>query len=129
MRWDERREAIQEAQVHRGAASWMRLSAVGRVKMDEVEVRDGYVLVTFYGGDHIPPLPKGLPTPPSMATTFKVGIAASQWRSVERLARQGDTLIVSGYPVPNENKERIAVYAIKVTTSSLKQSKFKARAR
>ncbi len=57
--------------------------------------KDGFVLLTIEQ-EEIPPLPKGLPTPPSAATTFLVGVAQSQWRNVERFVKSGEPLIASG---------------------------------
>jgi len=132
MDWSERLEAAREARAHPGVASWVRVSVVGQVDVNTIELFDSYVLVTLYGGEHIPPLPKGLPEPASMASTFRVGISLAQWREVERDLRQGEPLIVSGYPMANEKKGTVTVYAIKTETPSIKQrktKKWKARAR
>jgi hypothetical protein len=130
MEWSERLDAAREA--HPGAASWVRVSVVGQVDMSAVESLESYMLVTVYSGDHIPPLPKGLPTPTSMVSTFRVGIPLTQWREVERDVRAGEPLIVSGYPMANEKKGTVTVYALKTETPSIKQrkvKKWKARAR
>ena len=94
MEWSERLEAVREARVHPGVASFVRVSVVGRVDVNAIEAFDSYVLVTLYGGEHIPPLPKGLPEPASMVSTFRVGIPLSLWRDVERDLRNGEPLIV-----------------------------------
>ena len=125
LEWSERLEAVREAQAHPGVASFVRVSVVGRVDVNVIEAFDSYVLVTLYGGEHIPPLPKGLPEAASMVSTFRVGIPLSQWREVERDLRGGEPLIVSGYPMANEKKGTVTVYAIKATTPSLKQKKSK----
>ena len=125
LEWSERFEAVREARAHPGAASFVRVSVVGQVDVNAIEAFDSYVLVTLYGGEHIPPLPKGLPEPASMVSTFRVGIPLSQWREVERDLRTGEPLIVSGYPMANEKKGTVTVYAIKAETPSLKQKKSK----
>jgi len=125
LEWSQRLEVIREARAQPGVASWVRVSVVGRVDTSAIEAFGSYVLVTLYGGEHIPPLPKGLPEPASMVSTFRVGLPLSLWRDVERDLRNGEPLIVSGYPMSNEKKGTITVYAIKATTPSLKQKKSK----
>ena len=97
-------------------------------KPTRIAPKDGFVLVTIEQED-IPPLPKGLPTPPSAATTFLVGVAQSQWRIVERFVKNGEPLIISGYPLPDEKKGRVVVYAGRVDTPSTKKMKNKGQGR
>lgn len=126
MAWADRLAAAQEANTQSGEVSFVSMMVVGTPT--RIAPKDGFVLVTIEQED-IPPLPKGLPTPPSAATTFLVGVAQSQWRIVERFVKNGEPLIISGYPLPDEKKGRVVVYAGRVDTPSTKKMKNKGQGR
>jgi hypothetical protein len=118
MGWAERLAAAQETHAKSGEVSAVSLMVVGTPS--RIAPKDGFVLVTIEQHD-IAPLPKGLPTPPSAATTFLVGVARSQWRIVEQFVKSGEPLIASGYPLPDEKNGRVVVYAMRVDTPSTKK--------
>lgn len=126
MAWADRIAAAQESNTQSGEVSFVSMIVVGTPT--RIAPKDGFVLVTIEQED-IPPLPKGLPTPPSAATTFLVGVAQSQWRIVERFVKNGEPLIIFGYPLPDEKKGRIVVYAGRVDTPSTKKMKNKGQVR
>ena len=118
MDWADRLDAARQARTKSGKVSSVLLMVVGTPI--RITPKEDYVLVTIEQGD-IPHLPKGLPKPPSAATTFLVGVAQSQWRIVERFVRGGEPLIASGYPLPDEKKGRVVMYASRVDTPSTKK--------
>jgi hypothetical protein len=118
MPWSDRLAAAQEARAKSGEVSAVSMMIVGTPT--RITSKDGFVLVTIEQKD-IPPLPRGLPALPSAVTTFLVGVARSQWRIVERFVKNGEPLIASGYPLPDETKGRVVVYAMRVDTPSTKK--------
>lgn len=117
MPWSDRLAAAQEARAKSGEVSAVSMMIVGTPT--RITPKDGFVLVTIEQED-VPPLPKGLPALPS-AATFLVGVAQSQWRMVERYVRDGEPVIATGYPLPDEKKGRVVVYATRVDTPSTKR--------
>jgi len=124
MAWTDLLSTAQEALTKSGKVSSISMMVVGTPT--RITPRDGYTLVVIEQ-EEIPPLPKGLPMPPSAATSFLVGIAQYQWRAVERFVENGEPLIILGYPLPDENKGRVVVYAERADTPSTKKIKSKGR--
>jgi hypothetical protein len=83
----------------------------------------GYVTTTLHT-TKVPPLPKGLPAPPTTPTTYTVYFTPKQWSQVApALADAEDVVIVEGFPAYDPALEGIAVYALKVTTKQLQQAR------
>lgn len=75
------------------------------------------VITTLQSSGKLPTLPKGLPAPPTVPTTFIVYIAAKQWRKVEAaLTDPDDALIIEGVPVYDERLPGLVLLAQSVAT-------------
>ena len=82
----------------------------------------GYVTTTLHT-TKVPPLPKGLPAPPTNPTTYTVYFTPKQWNQIApALADAEDVLIVEGFPASDPAQESIAVYTTRVTTKQLQQA-------
>lgn len=84
-----------------------------------------YVKLSMVSASAPPALPKGLPTPAPLATSYVVVVSARQWKAVgESLASDPeDKAIIEGWPVINKEAGTIAVYATSATTKKLQQAK------
>jgi hypothetical protein len=59
-----------------------------------------------------PALPKGVPAPPTQATSYLIFISQKQWQRVAAaLQNPEDKLIIEGYPVMHPRFTSITVYA------------------
>jgi hypothetical protein len=113
--WDDRAEAVQEALTKRGSVIPPRVRLSGRPK--EVKSRDDFVIVTMTDDTEPAALPKGLPRPPSLSTTYRVCILTDQWRRLEiALRNPQDILIVDGYVFPNDKMGTLIILAKSATT-------------
>jgi hypothetical protein len=82
----------------------------------------GYITTTMHT-TKVPPLPKGLPSPPPNPTTYTVYCTPKQWNQIApALADAEDLLIVEGFPTSDPALPGIAVYATRVTTRQLQQA-------
>lgn len=71
----------------------------------------------------MPPLPKGMPTPPASPTTFTVFMSAKHWSKVEASVQSPeDVLIVEGVPTLDAEAKTICVFATNTTTKLLQQA-------
>ena len=99
----------------------MKITLVGRPGPIKT-MRDGYLMTTMEN-TKVPSLPKGLPAPPTVRTSYTVYITPKQWTKVaEALRNPEDSLIVEGFPAYDPLLEGIAVFATNVTTKLLQQT-------
>jgi len=118
--WEDRLSAVREAEQEKGQAN-VKITVIGRPG----KILDkGSCIVTVMESTKIPTLPKGLPTPTSVATKYAVYIASKQWKKVEEAIKDPeDILIVEGFPKTDPEVSAIAVFATNVTTKKLQMSK------
>jgi hypothetical protein len=126
--WDERFAVIQPLLAHRGKASNVKITLVGRP--GQIEARQNLVVVVMeYAPTKMPAFPKGVPAPPQIPTPYVVYISAKQWQKVaEALADPEDKLIVEGMPLLDPEVSGISVFATNVTTSTLQAATRKPKA-
>lgn len=118
--WNERIPAVKEALQEKGQAT-VKITVIGRPG----KILDkGSCIVTVMESTKMPTLPKGLPTPTSVATTYAVYIASKQWKKVEEAIKDPeDVLIIEGFPKTDPEVSAIAVFATNVTTKKLQMAK------
>jgi hypothetical protein len=118
--WADRIAALDEIGAEKGAASTVKITVIGRPGKI---IDRGTCVVTNLLSTKVPSLPKGLPTPPNVATTYTLYIASKQWRRVaEAMKDPEDTLIVEGFPQLDAQTGSIAVFATNTTTRKLLQA-------
>ena len=118
--WDNRREAVKEAENEKGQAT-VKITVIGRPGKI---VDRGSCILTMMESIKVPMLPKGLPTPTNVPTTYAVYIASKQWKKVEEAIKDPeDTLIIEGFPKTDPEVSAIAVFATNVTTKKLQMAK------
>ena len=70
---------------------------------------------------HFGSLPKTVPSPPPVPTTYVVYAAARQWSEIEQAIKNpGDVLIINGYCAYDDAVKGISVFATHVTTKLTK---------
>ena len=118
--WDNRREAIKEAENEKGQAN-VKITVIGRPGKI---IDRGSCIITVMESTKVPMLPKGLPTPTNVPTKYAVYIASKQWKKVEEAIKDPeDTLIIEGFPKTDPEVSAIAVFATNVTTKKLQMAK------
>jgi PHAX RNA-binding domain len=118
--WNERIPAVKEALQEKGQAT-VKMTVIGRPGKI---VDKGTCIVTVMESTKMPTLPKGLPTPTSVATKYAIYIASKQWKKVEEAIKDPeDMLIVEGFPKTDPEVSAIAVFATNVTTKKLQMTK------
>jgi hypothetical protein len=118
--WENRREAVKEAENEKGQAT-VKITVIGRPGKI---VDRGSCIVTVMESTKVPMLPKGLPIPTNVPTKYAVYIASKQWRKVEEAIKDPeDTLIIEGFPKTDQETSAIAVFATNVTTKKLQIAK------
>jgi len=118
--WENRREAVKEAENEKGQAT-VKITVIGRPGKI---VDKGSCIVTMMESTKVPMLPKGLPTPTNVPTKYAVYIASKQWKKVEEAIKDPeDTLIIEGFPKTDPEVSAIAVFATNVTTKKLQMAK------
>ena len=118
--WNDRIPAIKEALQEKGQAN-VKITVIGRPGKI---VDKGTCMVTVMESTKVPALPKGLPTPTSVATKYAIYIASKQWKKVEEAIKDPeDTLIVEGFPKTDPEVSAIAVFATNVTTKKLQMAR------
>lgn len=118
--WENRKEAIQEAENEKGHAN-VKITVIGRPGKI---VERGSCVITMMESTKVPPLPKGLPTPTPAPTKYAVYIASKQWKKVEEAIKDPeDILIIEGVPKTDPEVSAIAVFATTITTKKLQMAK------
>jgi hypothetical protein len=118
--WDNRREAVKEAENEKGQAT-VKITVIGRPGKI---VDRGSCILTMMESTKVPMLPKGLPTPTNVPTKYAVYIASKQWKKVEEAIKDPeDTLIIEGFPKTDPEVGAIDVFATNVTTKKLQMAK------
>ncbi len=124
--WADRIAAITAIGETKGAAN-VKISVIGRPGK---VVDKGTCVVTVMEATKVPSLPKGLPSPPPVSTTYTVYIAAKQWRKVQdAIADPEDILIIEGFPQIDTATSSIAVFATNTTTKKLQAAQRQAPAK
>lgn len=119
--WTDRLAWLSEIGAERGGANTVKVTLVGRP--GKVMERQGFVLASM-PAMKLPPLPKGLSTPPADQTPLAVYIAAKQWRKVaDALQQPEDVLIVEGVAVYDPELRGLAVFATNTTTKLLQSAR------
>lgn len=118
--WNDRIPAVKEAMQEKGQAT-VKMTVIGRPGKI---VDKGTCIVTVMESTKMPALPKGLPTPTSVATKYAISIASKQWKKVEEAIKDPeDSLIVEGFPKTDPEVSAIAVFATNVTTKKLQMAR------
>jgi hypothetical protein len=127
LKWEDRTEAVDEAQTRKGSVIPPRVRLTGRPR--DVKSRDEFVIVTMTDDPQPAVLPRGVPRPPSLSTTYRVCILAEQWRRLDYALRNNpqDTLIVEGYVFPNDKMGTVIVLAKNAMTKLTNRGRFKDR--
>ena len=119
--WDERHSIIETLIAESGGINSVKVTLIGRP--GKIETRHEVVVTTMSDFIKVPPLPKGVPPPPTTPTLYTVYIAAKQWLKLEEsLANPDDLLIVEGVCVYDPEIKGMAVFA-NSARSSLIESK------
>lgn len=106
----------------KGSIAIVKITLMGRPT--KVIDKGEYIKLSMVSAETPPALPKGVPTPAPLATTYIVCIASRQWREVvEALKDEADSLIIEGWPQVNREKGNVAVFAMSCTTKKLQQQK------
>jgi hypothetical protein len=123
--WIDRIAVLQEIGAEKGQATTVKITLIGR---SGKVIDRGICVVTTMQSSKVPSLPKGLPTPQNVSTTYTVYIASKQWRRVEEaLKDQEDVLIVEGFPQIDTQTSSIAVFATNTTTKKLQMAQRQAQ--
>ena len=103
-----------------GEARTVKITLVGRP--GRIIAKQGYI-ITSMEHSKVPPLPKGMPLPPTKPTSYTVYISQKQWQKVAASLQDNpeDTLIAEGTPVYHPGLEGIAVYVTNASTKLLQQ--------
>ncbi len=87
-------------------------------------VEKGTIVVTAMKNTNIPTLPKDLPVPSTVSTTYIVYITRKQWQKVnEAMKNPNDALIVDGYPFFDQQLKVMSVLASRTTTKLMESTK------
>ncbi len=118
---DDYRRVMAALQQERGRATTVKITVIGR---PGTTVEQGQAVALALVSEKAPPLPQGLPEPPS-GTRYTVFVARKQWTKVaEALAADPeDAAIIEGYAALDPRVEGIAVYATSITTKRLQAAK------
>jgi hypothetical protein len=120
-RWAERHAVLTEIGTERGAARTVKMTVIGRP--GNVIERGQCVITTMVGSAKAPALPKGVPTPPEIETTYTLYIGAKQWKKVaQAIDDPEDLLIVEGYPQLDLKTQSVAVFVTSTTTKNLQRA-------
>lgn len=127
LKWEDRAEAAQEAQTRKGSVIPPRVRLTGRPI--DVKSRDEFVIVTMADDPQPIVLPRGVPHPESLATTYRVCILAEQWRRLDYALRNNpqDKLVIEGYVFPNDKMGTVIVLAKNAMTKLTNRGRFKER--
>jgi len=118
--WAERFAALAEIGTEKGRATIVKITLIGR---PGTIIERGGCVVTTMQATKVPSLPKGLPTPSDVGTTYTVYIASKQWRKKEEAMKdQEDVLIVEGFPQIEADTNSIAVFVSNTTTKKLQMA-------
>jgi len=75
-------------------------------------------------GEKFPALPKGVPVPQAIPTTYTVYIAPKQWKQVASVVTDPeDAFIIEGFPQLDAATGSLAVFAISITSKKLQAAK------
>ena len=117
--WEDREQFVKAATP--GKATTVKITIIGRP--GKAVERAGFTLLTMKRSGPLPPLPKGMPTPPAGDTDYIVYIGEKQWRKVkDSLKQEADVLICEGTPILDPKFNAITVFATNVTTKLLQQA-------
>ena len=112
--WEHRIADMTDLQHEPGGATTVKMTLIGRP--GRISNKGTFVLTTMQSSK-IPALPKGLPVPAQVSTTYAVYIAQKQWKKVEEALRDPeDILIAEGYPMLDQETGTIAVFVSNTTT-------------
>jgi hypothetical protein len=119
--WVDREAVLQEIGQEKGLLRTVKITLIGRPGK---VVDRGTCVVMSMQGAKVPALPKGVPTPPEVTTSYVVYVAGKQWKKVaEALRDEDDVLIVEGFPQLDTKTGSIAVFVTNVTTKNLQSAK------
>jgi hypothetical protein len=120
-RWAERDAILTEIGTQRGAAHTVKMTVIGRP--GKIIERGQCVITTMIGNAKAPTLPKGVPTPPEMETTYTLYIGAKQWKKVaQAIEDPEDALIAEGYPQLDLHTQSVAVFVTSTSTKNLQRA-------
>lgn len=121
--WEDRIAIVDEIGLEKGHVSTVKITLIGRIGK-YMSKGDCVVGVMQHTGEKLPTLPKGVPAPQPVKTSYVVYIAGKQWKNVAETTRDPeDVLIVEGFPQIDVKTSSIAVFATSVTSKKLQQAK------
>lgn len=123
--WEDRLAVLDEIGAEKGAANTVKITLIGRPGKI---IDRGTCIITSLQSGKVPSLPKGVPPPPNVATTYTLYIASKQWKRVaDAINHPEDALIVEGFPQLDTKTGSIAVFATNTTTKKLQQAQRQAQ--
>jgi len=126
---EEMQQLSNEALKLTGEAGIVKMTIIGRPGR---VIEKGSVIIAGLQSNRAPDLPKGLPKPPDVSTTYIIYIAMKQWRKVRGSIENNpdDKLIVEGYPVFDKRLGKdgvMTVYAQMATTKLIQNARRQAQ--
>lgn len=116
--WNERAEVIETLRAQSGAIHSLKVVLIGRPeRLEQTEEQ-----VTLWIADSVDQvtLPRGVPTPPSGTTVYKVYLGIKHWKRVEgALVNPEDQLIIEGVATFDTAIQAMVVYATRASSQLL----------
>jgi hypothetical protein len=113
--WIEEARSIQEA-------STVKITLIG--PLEQATEKQGFTLAMLKHTPRLDTLPKGIPRPEPVETSYVVYIGSKQWKKVkEALQDPDDVAIIEGTPMWDHEYQAVAVFATNITTKLMQQAK------
>jgi Phosphorylated adapter RNA export protein, RNA-binding domain len=126
IKWEERIEIINELMKERGTATTVKITLIGT--FNTYKEQGTCTVGVMQASEKIPALPKGVPTPPEVRSSYVVYIGSKQWKGIVEAAKdKEDSLIIEGYPQIDSQKGVISVFATSVNSKKLMTAKREAQ--
>ena len=124
--WNDRLDVVRKLISKAGEARTAKITLLGRP--GRVVIKGDIVLTSIPNTRKVPPLPRGLPEPPTDQPPYIVYVTAKHWRKVaDAIKNPADILIVEGYPIFDQRLKALTVFASNITTKLLQRSKREGR--
>ncbi len=121
--WEDRIAVIEAIGNEKGQATTVKITLIGQLGKF-VDKGTCVMGVMQHTGEKVPELPKGVPTPQAVKTTYVVYIGAKQWKNVAAtVSDPEDALIIEGFPQIDAQTGAISVFASNVTSKKLQSAK------
>jgi len=122
-RWEDRKAVIETIGTAKGKVMTVKITLIGQLG-SVADKGTCMVGVMEHTGEKFPALPKGVPTPQAIPTTYVVSIATKQWKQVAAAATDPeDAFIIEGFPQLDAATGSLAVFAVSITSKKLQAAK------